>query len=80
MARERDILASLGHQHIARLYDAGHTEAGRLYLAMEFVEGEPITAYAARHKLSVPWRGCACCCRWPLPRPMPMPTWWCTET
>ena len=56
MARERDILASLEHPHIARLYDAGHTEAGRLYLAMEYVEGEPITTYAARHELSVPAR------------------------
>lgn len=56
MARERDILASLEHPHIARLYDAGHTDAGRLYLAMEYVEGEPITDHARRHALPVPAR------------------------
>ena len=33
MARERSILASLTHPHIARLYDAGVTPEGRPYLA-----------------------------------------------
>ena len=37
-ARERDILASLEHPHIARLYDAGIDDGGRPYLAMEFVQ------------------------------------------
>jgi serine/threonine protein kinase len=40
MAREREILASLTHPHIARLYDAGVTEAGQPYLALEYIEGE----------------------------------------
>ncbi len=53
MARERNILASLTHPHIARLYDAGLTEAGRPYLALEYVDGEPIDAYAAAHRLGV---------------------------
>ncbi len=46
MARERDILATLEHPRIARLYDAGVTSASRPWLAMEFVDGSPITAYA----------------------------------
>ena len=56
MARERDILATLEHPHIARLYDAGSTDTGRPYLAMEYVDGEPIDAYARNHALSVPAR------------------------
>ena len=48
MARERNILASLTHPNIARLYDAGIDRDGRPYLALEYVDGEPIDAYAAR--------------------------------
>ena len=42
MARERDILATLEHPHIARLYDAGLDAAGRPWLALEFVPGRAI--------------------------------------
>ncbi len=41
--RERRILARLDHRHIAALLDGGVTADGRLYYAMEFVEGGPIT-------------------------------------
>ena len=51
MAQERNILASLTHPHIARLYDAGLTAEGRPYLALEYVEGEPIDRYAVSHSL-----------------------------
>ena len=43
---ERQILASLDHPNIARLLDGGTTETGVPYFAMEYVEGEPIDAYA----------------------------------
>jgi serine/threonine-protein kinase len=49
--RERDILASLTHPNIARLYDAGLTDNGQPYLALEYVEGEPITQHASRYQL-----------------------------
>ncbi len=42
MARERAILAALNHPHIARLYDAGLTDDGQPYLALEYVEGRPL--------------------------------------
>jgi eukaryotic-like serine/threonine-protein kinase len=42
--RERQILAQLEHPNIARLLDAGVTADGRPWFAMEFVEGEPLTA------------------------------------
>jgi len=53
MSRERDILATLEHPNIARLYDAGVTAEGRPWLAMECVEGQAIDAYCREHALPV---------------------------
>jgi len=52
-ARERRILSRLEDARIARLYDAGVTDRGHPYLVLEYVEGEPITAYCDRLGLSV---------------------------
>ena len=41
--RERQILARLEHAHIARLLDAGISSDQQPYLALENVDGEPIT-------------------------------------
>jgi tetratricopeptide (TPR) repeat protein/predicted Ser/Thr protein kinase len=49
--RERQILASLNHSGIARLLDAGHTESGQPYLAMEYIDGRPIDQYCASLEL-----------------------------
>jgi len=43
--RERQILASFEHPHIARLLDGGATIDGRPFLAMEYVDGETITTW-----------------------------------
>jgi tetratricopeptide (TPR) repeat protein len=51
--REREVLAALDHPGIARLLDGGATPDGRPYFAMEYVAGEPITAYADRRRLGV---------------------------
>jgi tetratricopeptide (TPR) repeat protein len=51
--RERDILARLAHPNIAHLYDAGVSESGQPYLAMEYVEGEALDRYAAARGLSI---------------------------
>ncbi len=55
--RERRALARLEHAHIARLYDAGVADGGALgptpFLAMELVEGEPVTVAADRLGLDV---------------------------
>ena len=56
MSRERDILASLDHPNIARLYDAGLDDNGRPYLALEYVEGEAIDTYCTKRGLPVPDR------------------------
>jgi len=51
--RERDLLASLEHEHIARLYDAGVTPDGVAFLAMELIDGVPITQYCNQHRLPI---------------------------
>ena len=56
MARERDILAALEHPRIARLYDAGITNDGRPWLAMESVSGQPIDQHCTENALTVPQR------------------------
>jgi tetratricopeptide (TPR) repeat protein/predicted Ser/Thr protein kinase len=45
--QERQILAALTHANIAHMLDAGHLDNGQLFLAMEYVEGQPIDAFAA---------------------------------
>ena len=49
--REGAILGSLAHPNIAQLLDAGITAEGQPYLVIEYVEGERIDEYCARHAL-----------------------------
>jgi serine/threonine protein kinase len=51
--RERDILASLEHPSIARLYDAGVSSEGLPYLAMEYVAGKALVDWCDARKLQV---------------------------
>jgi serine/threonine protein kinase len=53
IARETEILASLEHPHIARLYDAGIDERGRPYLALEYVDGVPPDEYCRAEQLGL---------------------------
>src|SRR5215467_9256332 len=53
MAREREILATLNHPNIARLYDAGITTEGQPYLALEYVEGRRIDEFLAERSLDL---------------------------
>lgn len=50
---ERRILASLEHQHIVRLLDAGVTDDGLPYYTMELVDGIPLDEYVAKHDLDL---------------------------
>ena len=52
-ARERGVLARLTHPNIATLYDAGVSDAGVPFLALEYVDGLPITDYADGKWLTV---------------------------
>ena len=53
---ERQALALLDHPHIAKVFDAGATDAGRPFFVMELVKGIPITEFCDGHRLGVPER------------------------
>ena len=48
---ERQALAMMDHQNIARVFDAGATETGRPYFVMELVRGVKITEYCDQNNL-----------------------------
>jgi eukaryotic-like serine/threonine-protein kinase len=50
---ERQILASLDHPNIGRLFDGGSTPDGLPYLVMEYIDGQPIDEFADALTLSV---------------------------
>lgn len=54
--RERDILARFTHPYIAQLLDAGIAADGQPYLALEYVQGEPLTVYCQQRQLPIPAR------------------------
>ncbi|MGI9517919.1 MAG: protein kinase domain-containing protein, partial [Pirellulaceae bacterium] len=49
---ERQALAMMDHPNIARVLDAGTTDAGRPYFVMELVKGVPITKFCDAQRLS----------------------------
>jgi WD40 repeat protein/serine/threonine protein kinase len=49
---ERQALAMMDHQNIAKVFDAGTTESGLPYFVMELVHGRPITTYCDENKLT----------------------------
>ncbi|MGE3172873.1 MAG: SUMF1/EgtB/PvdO family nonheme iron enzyme [Planctomycetota bacterium] len=53
---ERQALSMMEHNSIARVLDAGATQDGQPYLAMEYVKGIPITDYCDQHKLALEQR------------------------
>jgi serine/threonine protein kinase/tetratricopeptide (TPR) repeat protein len=50
---ERQALAMMDHPHIARVIDAGATEAGRPYFVMDLVKGDPIAAYCDKQRMPI---------------------------
>ncbi|HZV35712.1 MAG TPA: serine/threonine-protein kinase [Verrucomicrobiae bacterium] len=50
---ERQALALLEHPNIAKIFDAGASESGRPFFAMELVRGVKITDYCDHQKLSI---------------------------
>jgi non-specific serine/threonine protein kinase/serine/threonine-protein kinase len=49
---ERQALAMMDHANIAKVLDAGTTDAGRPYFVMELVKGVPITRYCDQEQLT----------------------------
>jgi serine/threonine-protein kinase len=52
-AREQHILASLDHPNITRMLDAGISETGEPYLAMEYVDGVHLDVFCDDRSLAV---------------------------
>src|SRR5262245_1202303 len=50
--QERQALALMDHPNIAKVFDAGVSETGIPYFAMELVKGVPFTAYCDEAKLT----------------------------
>ncbi len=50
---ERQILASLNHPNIAKLLDGGVSSQGEPFLAMEYVEGQPINDFVRTASMSI---------------------------
>ncbi len=50
---ERQTLALMSHPSIAHIVDAGETESGQPYFAMEYVPGIPLNRYCDQHRLSI---------------------------
>ena len=50
---ERQALAMMDHQNIAKVFDAGTTDCGRPFFVMELVRGVPITKYCDDNHLTV---------------------------
>src|SRR5436305_12484337 len=49
---ERQALAMIDHPHIAKVLDAGTTDAGRPFFVMELVKGIPLTKYCDQEHLT----------------------------
>ena len=49
---ERQALALMDHQNIARVLDAGTTDTGRPFFVMDLVRGVPITQYCDQNRLT----------------------------
>lgn len=52
-SEEQRMLAQLNHPSIARLYDADTLPDGTPWFAMEYVDGQPLTAYCRQHACGV---------------------------
>ncbi len=50
---ERQVLAMLDHPGIARIYEAGSTEHGQPWFAMEYAPGQIITSWCDEHRLNL---------------------------
>jgi WD40 repeat protein len=54
--QESQILGRLHHPGIAKVYEAGATDDGQLYLTMEFIRGLPLGDYVRAGRVTVPAR------------------------
>ena len=55
-ARERQALAAMSHPAIARVFEAGSTADGQPWVAMELIDGAPITVHCDERRVPVAGR------------------------
>lgn len=53
---ERQILATMDHQGISTVFEAGEFDDGRLYFSMEYIEGQSVLGHCDSHKLTIAQR------------------------
>ena len=53
LAAERQAMARLSHDNVARIFEAGQTADGHPWFAMEFVEGARLTEWCDRQRLGI---------------------------
>jgi non-specific serine/threonine protein kinase/serine/threonine-protein kinase len=51
--QERQALAVMDHPNVAKVFDGGVTDSGRPYFVMEYVKGDPITAFCDVHRYTI---------------------------
>ena len=54
--QERQALALMQHDGIAKVFDCGMSDRGQPFFVMELVKGVPLTSYCDQNKLSLPER------------------------
>src|SRR5262245_30798783 len=54
--QERQALALMQHDGIAKVHDCGTSERGQPYFVMELVKGIPLTQFCDQRRLSLPQR------------------------
>jgi serine/threonine protein kinase len=52
LRREAQAIAQLSHPNVVSVYDVGETDAGDLYIAMEFVEGDTLSQWLKKYPRS----------------------------
>jgi len=52
--REIDLIATLRHAHIVRVFDSGVTDDGRMYYIMEYIEGSGLDEFLRKAPSSTP--------------------------
>ncbi|MEM9533840.1 MAG: serine/threonine-protein kinase, partial [Pseudomonadota bacterium] len=50
---ERQVLANITHDNVARILDGGNTSDGLPYLVMEYIDGQSLTDYVRQRQLSL---------------------------
>lgn len=54
MLQEARLIASLRHEHLVEVYDAGLQDGDTPYIVMEYIDGKPLSRWALQRTVTVP--------------------------